>query len=412
MNTRMQKTRLNIGAYILRPYARSEAHIKDVADCGIDFMTSIPYDIHTMDLFHKYGIGAVVNGVLPAWWGGDGSKAGQLEALHPIDEYEAAAKTFVDHPAIWGIDIGDEPSALDFPYYGKIFDKVNTLFKNQFPYINLYPNYASVAQNNAEQTVNQLGTATYDEHIAKYCELIPSDYLCYDFYLYSLSPSQHYENLITVTDACKKTGRSMWIVLQVNSQDASKWISTNNLRFQAFTSMAFGAESIIWACYTAGWWHNQVLDNLGNKTEQYEKLKTVNHEIHTIADEYMKYKNTDTHFVGFDGNPDMQRVCKNSLSALSTADFTELRAEDNRALLVGEMTSRSNDGKTALMICAADDPQDKASTRRKVVFTVREGRVPRAVSGMGEVEIIKEQDGSYSFPIGSNEGVLLVAQDN
>ena len=31
--------------------------------------------------------------------------------------------------------------------------------------------------------------------------------------------------------------------------------------------MAFGAENIIWACYTAGWWQaNQVLDSQGNKT--------------------------------------------------------------------------------------------------------------------------------------------------
>ncbi|MBQ7915173.1 MAG: hypothetical protein IJ315_00110, partial [Firmicutes bacterium] len=71
----------------------------------------------------------------------------------------------------------------------------------------------------------------------------------------------------------------MWIVLQVNSKHKEEWISENNLRFQAYTAMAFGAENIIWACYTAGWWHNQVLDEKGEKTQQYEKLKKVNGEI-------------------------------------------------------------------------------------------------------------------------------------
>ena len=35
---RMDRSKLNIGAYILQGNSRSEAHIKDVADCGIDFM--------------------------------------------------------------------------------------------------------------------------------------------------------------------------------------------------------------------------------------------------------------------------------------------------------------------------------------------------------------------------------------
>ena len=38
MNTKMDRSRLNIGAYILQDYARTEQHIMDVADCGIDFI--------------------------------------------------------------------------------------------------------------------------------------------------------------------------------------------------------------------------------------------------------------------------------------------------------------------------------------------------------------------------------------
>ena len=79
--------------------------------------------------------------------------------------------------------MGDEPSALDFPYYGKVTALTERLFPHQFAYLNLYPNYASVAENSASQTVNQLGTATYEEHIRRYCENVGLDYLCYDFYM-------------------------------------------------------------------------------------------------------------------------------------------------------------------------------------------------------------------------------------
>ena len=53
MNTRMNRNRLNIGTYFLRPYACSEAHVKDLADCGIDFVVCMQNDPKTLDLFTK-----------------------------------------------------------------------------------------------------------------------------------------------------------------------------------------------------------------------------------------------------------------------------------------------------------------------------------------------------------------------
>ena len=44
MNTRMDRKRLNIGTYHLKPYARTEQHVKDLADCGIDFVICMDYD--------------------------------------------------------------------------------------------------------------------------------------------------------------------------------------------------------------------------------------------------------------------------------------------------------------------------------------------------------------------------------
>ncbi|MBQ6233092.1 MAG: hypothetical protein IJJ80_06240, partial [Clostridia bacterium] len=44
------------------------------------------------------------------------------------------------------------PSALDFEHYGKIAETTEKAFTNQFAYLNLYPNYASVAVNTEDQT--------------------------------------------------------------------------------------------------------------------------------------------------------------------------------------------------------------------------------------------------------------------
>ena len=409
MNKRMDRSRLNIGAYILQPYARTETHIREIAECGVDFIVCMGYDRPVLDLFHKYGIGAIVSGILPGWWGGDGNNAGKLAEWNPMEKYVAAAASFVDHPAIWGIDVGDEPSALDFPYYGQIIDYVDRAFPNQFPYLNLYPNYASVSQNNAEETVNQLGTPTYEEHIQRYCECIPSDYLCYDFYLYSINVTKHYENLCVVADACRNTGRSMWIILQVNSLDPAVWISENNLRFQAYTSMAFGAENITWGCYTAGWWNNQVLDSEGNKTEQYAKLQKINAEIRTIGEEYMKYRRVSTHFVGFGEGGDMAEVHQAPVKALSTGVFFDVKADNGSPLVIGEMVNRNRDGAVALMVCAADDPHEKNPRAYRITFRAP-NRCVHAIGGNGAKPVMMLEDGYYAVDVKSNEGVLITAK--
>ena len=413
MNKRMDRNRLNIGVYHLKPYARTEAHIKDLADCGIDFVVCMDNDRPALDLFHKYGVGAIVSGIAPKWWGGFGDNAGKLAETNPMETYEAAAKAFTashaDHPAIWGIDVGDEPSALDFPYYGQVMDYMSRAFPNQFPYLNLYPNYASVSQNTADETTSQLGTATYEEHIRRYCENVPMDYICYDFYLYSINVTKHYENLRVVADACRNTGRSMWIVLQVNSNKPAEWMSENNLRFQAYTSMAFGAENIIWACYTAGWWHNQVLDGEGNKTQQYDKLKKINAEIRTLADEYMKYRRVSTHFVGFEGHSHMAAVQQEAIPSLSTGVFFDVKADNGAPLVVGEMVNRNADGSVALMVCAADDPHETDPKEYNITFRAPD-RCVRALGGDGYKTVTDLGDGVYAVAVKSNEGVLITAR--
>ena len=117
---------------------------------------------------------------------------------------------------------------------------------------------------------------------------MPLDYISYDFYVYTPNlkrrPSlyrQMYDNFNIVADACRRTGRSFWYIPQVNSHNARNFEPTtrNRLRFQAYTAMAFGAEAISWACWMPGWWTNNVLTATGEKTAQYDRLKTVNAEL-------------------------------------------------------------------------------------------------------------------------------------
>ena len=64
---RMDRSKLLIGAYCLQENAKTDAHIKAIRDCGVDFIIGgLPAsDRATLDLFAKHGVGAIVNGVVP-----------------------------------------------------------------------------------------------------------------------------------------------------------------------------------------------------------------------------------------------------------------------------------------------------------------------------------------------------------
>ncbi len=401
MNERMDRSRLNVGCYYLQPYARTERHVKELSEAGIDFVVGMNDDRPTLDLLQHYGIGVVLSGAVPGWYGCDGSHAGEMESIRPLTSYERG--NFTDHPAIWGIDVGDEPSMRDFPHLGRVISRVQECFPDQLPYLNLFPAYGWLATCTAAEAEAQLGTASYEEYIAQYCRHVPTDYLCYDFYLYSASLARYYECLRITSDACARIGRSLWIVLQVNSHRPETSLSENQLRYQAFSAMAFGVETVIWACYTAGWWYHFPLDEAGNRTEQYDKLKTVNGEIHRIGETYRHYRRVATHLVE-DGEGE-------TLPCLDTDGFLNVRADGGQALLVGQMVSRDGSGGQALMICAADDPYDEGRQTFSVVFHPAAGKTVRAIGGSGELSITKAEEGTCAVTVSSNQGILLTATD-
>ncbi len=390
----MNREKLNIGTYILRPYARTEAHIRDLKECGVDFVVAVDCDRAMLDLFHQNGIGAVVTGVVPGWWGGDGQNAGTMAEKNPLSLYEKAADTFRDHPAIWGIDCGDEPSALDFDHYGKAIAIAQKNFPNQFAYLNLYPSYGVKASTTEQERKQQLGTDSFADYLETYCKTIPLDYICYDFYQYAASPEEALQNLQIASACAKRHGKSLWIVLQVNSDQENQWITENQLRYQAFPAMAYGAQNIIWACYTAGWWYNHVLDAKGEKTIQFERLEQVNREIHTLAEVYMQYQVENTFILGKE-NPSQ------------VVDSFTIESVSGGKLLVGALQKREGAGK-GLFLCTADDPYDRNNRETEIVITSQ--KELKVHSGEGEIPLRRRASGDYVVTMVSNQALIITEE--
>ena len=404
-----------IGAYCLKQYARTEQHVKDIRDCHVDFVYGIEYtDRKTLDLFAKYGLKAIVEGVYRNWWGGIKGLNGKLaETIPPqvVEQGVAAMKAAgVDvHPAVSMVYIGDEPSTLDFPYYNDFVERLRRLLPRQVPHINVHPCYPPV-----EADFGYVGATNYYEYIDKYIENVPLDYLSYDHYLYSTLPRQEsmgpfLRNFKIVADACRRAGRSFWFVPQVNTRDAKVEITEQKLRYQANMAMAFGAETLVWACWTEGWWEMNVLDTNGVKTVQYDRLKRVNAEIKGIAPRFMEFRSVDTRLVGFERHPDwLKGSDSTSVAALDGGFFRRLRAEDGDALVVGVMTDRRGvPFRKALYVVAAEDAWDESPKLRTVSFE-GVGKVS-AFAADGPVPLRRAGDGRrYAFDLKSSGAVLVV----
>jgi len=420
MYGRMNSERLQIGIYCLAAYARTDEHIRDAAESGLDFFVDVPYDRAMLDKFQKYGLGALVTGVCHIDFASRDPE-GKSRDIYKMEIYRKSVESFADHPAIWGIDLGDEPSAMLYPFIGQVVDYVRDHFPHQFPSLNLLPTYADPAESPEQIPESQLGAMSYKDYIDQYCRYVPCQHICYDHYPYNADYkksktdyseriNEYYENLRIVEDACRSTGRRHWLVVQVNTKFPDVYdISLNRMRFQAFSGMAFGVETIIWACYTAGWWQQNILDKDGNKTAQYDKMKQVNKEIHTIGEEYMKYRNVDTHLVGFAGKPDAVGVKQETIDSLDTGVFYDVKADNGASLVVGQMVSRADDDSYALMICCADDSHDYSPENYNITFRTH-GRAITAIGGEGKIPVTKLEDGSYSIPVRSGMGLLITAK--
>lgn len=396
--------RLQLAAgYLDGPAVRTERNVREMSEAGIDLLIhGRNGDTNTMALLKKYGIKTILNDICENIVCAPDQVGHQRELLPPA-WYAMRAKLFVDAPAVAGIDAGDEPSALDFPYLGEVAEQVSGLFPGKYPYFNIYPNYASAAGLDKAAVNSQLGTSNYLEHVAAFARHMPLNYICFDHYLYAdpVTPpdavlDRFHDNFRIVSDACRESGRQLCFWAQAcSSPYVGGWTSANKMRYQAFTALAYGARMICWGCYAGGWWTNRVLTATGEKTEQYEKLKSVNLEIRRLQPVYDRLRWLGT-----------SRVRERPLDA---GVFRGVRSTDGSELVVGEFAGRGpDDPARALLIVAGRDPWDKTPHDVSVVLSC--AFPVRLCTSGGESPARRDDRGELRFSLKANGCALLTVR--
>jgi hypothetical protein len=359
--------------------------MKKLVEAGINLIAGAPYNQKLLDLCHKHGVGVFLHYV-------------PYPVSATVEQYEDAFAAYVDHPAVWAMDVIDEPNAADLPKIGIMTKKVEELFPAGLSYINLFPNYASSAQ---------LGSNTYVEHIEAYVEHVDTDYISYDHYMYANRNSRFLSNLQIVADACQKTGRDLWIVLEVSN--TSRLLNRGEMSVQAYGALSYGTRLINWACWTAGWFEPdlQIVDSNDNYTPMYDHLKSVNHEIQRFADEYMQFERIATFALGELSGQFFDSAALPPMSWEGQNVFTSLSIDRNGAASIGYFEKKDG-SEYALLVANGTDIRGNEGEN---TFSFR---VPYALSVTATINgekttLTPDENGVYSVTIPFCGGSFITA---
>jgi hypothetical protein len=181
-----------------------------------------------------------------------------------------------DSPAVWGYGVIDEPNASQFDDLRKTVDRLRELRPGKLAYINLFPNYASPTQ---------LGTKTYDEHVAKFIAQVRPDVLSMDHYP-RFGPDvdgrdNYCRNLEVMSRDSLAAGIPFWNFFNTMPYGPHTDPTEAQLRWQIYTSLAYGAKGVMYFCY----WTPRgdefpkggaILTADGRRTRHYDEAKRIN----------------------------------------------------------------------------------------------------------------------------------------
>ena len=184
--------------------------------------------------------------------------------------------------------------------------------------------------------------------------------------------------------------------------------------------MAFGVQEISWACWTPGWWHNNVYEN-GQYTEQYDKLKTVNTELGYLAPVYMRYKCIDTEFISTTHSRTISQkkpsidwmFKKNSDGVLEQSTLTDIETSSDSSILLGAFEKRLGNGNAFMFTNVTDFhcKEDSKTVDSWVRFKTNNKNVQlTAYTHNCAYVLTPDENGVYLIYIPNGEGVFVTAE--
>jgi len=243
-----------------------------------------------------------------------------------------------EHPALFGYYLRDEPSTAMFAGLATVANLLRDRAPDKWPYINLFPDYAENWQ---------LGTSNYEAYLEQFIAACKPRIISYDNYSIMEGGSlrgNYWTNLEAVRRACRKHDIEFWNIVLSVAHFNYREPSAADLRFEAFTTLAYGGRGLAYFTYFAphvGNYRSAPIDQFGNETPTWRYLQGVNLQVQKLGPVLMELTSDEVYHLGKVpsgcGGPSTNSL----VSAIGGGDF-----------LVGDFTHR--DGSRYLMVVNKD----------------------------------------------------------
>jgi len=254
---------------------------------------------------------------------------------------EGTVTRFMNHQALDGYYLGDEPASDSFLVYGARAERIRALDKVHFCYVNL-PRITH------SDPYFGKGTENYKEYVNDFIVKVQPEFLSYDNYtIYFLKDNneliidpQMYENLEVIRDAAMKANKEFWAFCLSSSHSVGSGARLypepvlGHMRLYVYSDLAYGAQGIEYFNYWLAASINSTIDYRGEhyyyapisfegvKGPIYDRLKTINTEIRNLS---FVFADAKVKWVRHTGNTIPKGTTKLSSELVSTP-FKKLQA--------------------------------------------------------------------------------------
>ncbi len=214
----------------------------------------------------------------------------QWDKLPPEPELRKGIAELVkqvgNHPAALGYYLLDEPNATMLENLGKVAAMLRELAPEKWPYVNLFPMYAS------RRRFQPIG---YEPYVRSLVEVIRQPFISYD--LYALINGEMMDRFYTQLEVIRRisleTKTPFWNIALSNAHFAYMEPTEATVHLQAYATLAYGGRGMQWFTYLGyPGMRLSAIDQFGHQTPTWGMLQRVNHELHVLAPVMVKLTST------------------------------------------------------------------------------------------------------------------------
>ena len=318
---------------------------------------------------------------------------------------------------ISGVHICDEPSADHMILYSNktLMDDFKKVYPNASYIVNIIPITAGASA---------YGYVTYQNLVDDYAEKIMSQfensYISVDYYPFHKNVKDEdlyiFTNYQMIAETAKKYNAKTNFILQSStSAEFQDDLSEADMRWQVYSALAFGADTLQYYCYSVPKSFNEdgtvnymydrcILNQDGTPSDLYYYIKEINSEIQSFASVILSYD--WDYSVGILGE-------KSTTRRLGAAMYNEFEnpkhyvgATASRELLISRFTSEEY-GEAYMFVNFAD--RDDTNTAEVTFKDCKKVAIYGGEDYAGTPQIIKlDENGKLTLELNYGEGVFIV----